>query len=98
MVSGSQLQVAKLVQMCPAAPSGDLSQNPGQNLGQNPGQNPSQNPGQNLGQNPGQNPGQHPTQGTQLNHIYICSDQFEFHICKQYFLNPTIDAQWDSKR
>ena len=39
MVSGSQLQVAKLAQMCPAAPRGDPSQNPGQNLGQklNPG-------------------------------------------------------------
>ena len=40
MVSGSQLQVAKLAQMCPVAPSG--------NLGQNPGQNPSQNPGPGL--------------------------------------------------
>ena len=33
-------QVAKLAQMCPVAPSG--------NLGQNPGQNPSQNPGPGL--------------------------------------------------
>ena len=35
MVCGYQLQVAKLAQMCPAAPSGDPSQNLGQKL--NPG-------------------------------------------------------------
>ena len=46
MVSGSQLQVAKLAQMCPAAPSSVLrcpavhSGNPCQNIGQNIGQNP----------------------------------------------------------
>ena len=55
MVSGSQLQVAKLAQMCPAAlsgahpaaPSGDPSQNSGQYPGQNPDQNPANpaNPG-----------------------------------------------------
>ena len=52
MVSCSQLQVAKLAQMCPAAlsgahpaaPSGNPSQNSGQYPGQNPGQNPDQNP------------------------------------------------------
>ena len=32
MVSGSQLQVAKLAQMCPAAPSGPQQRLPGQNL------------------------------------------------------------------
>ena len=52
MVSGSQLQVAKLAQMCPAAPS-SAQRRPAAassaqhwpavasgNLGQNPGQNP----------------------------------------------------------
>ena len=55
MVSGSQLYVAKLAQMCPAAPSSAQqhktapSCDPSQNPGQNPGRNLDQNPGRNLG-------------------------------------------------
>ena len=56
MVSGSQLQVAKLAQMCPAAPSSaqwrpavasSAQQEPAMASG-----NPGQSPGQHLGQHP----------------------------------------------
>ena len=56
MVSGSQLQVAKLAQMCPAAPSGTQQRTTAPRSGQQcsavASGNPGQNPDQNLGQNP----------------------------------------------
>ena len=60
MGSSSQLQVAKLAQMCTAAPSSAQrrpavlsgQQQPGSNTGQNPGQSPGQNHGRSLGRSP----------------------------------------------
>ena len=61
MVSGSQLQVAKLAQMCPAVPS-SAQRRPAAPSGV-------------LGQNPGQNPDQNPTRGTQW-HLMVPTSAF----------------------
>ena len=60
MVSGSQLQVAKLAQMCPAAPSSAQWRPAVASSAQQEPAMASGNPGQSPGQNPGQHPGQHP--------------------------------------
>ena len=60
MVSGSQLQVAKLAQMCPAAPSSAQWRPAVASSAQQEPAMASGNPGQSPGQNTGQHPGQHP--------------------------------------
>ena len=84
MVSGSQLQVAKLAQMCPAAPS-SAQWRPAVASG-NPGQNPSQAPGSSSRVKlPGQAPGSSSLSRTrQPDSLYmawaialvICTDSF----------------------